>query len=242
MILSRIKVQIPNTLTLFNLMLGVAAIIHVLNGGLVLAAILIAIAALFDFLDGFAARLLNVKSEIGKELDSLADVVSFGAAPAVFLFTAIKNNPSPGIFEGLNESLAYVALLIAAFSGYRLAKFNLDLRQTDSFLGLPTPANAIFIIPISLFATGALNTDFVFIQWIASNIWFQLLIIPVSCWLLISEIPLFSLKFKQGFGFKANRVKYIFLILSLLSILILGWAGIPAVILIYIGMSLLMIK
>ncbi len=242
MILSRIKAQIPNTLTLFNLMLGVAAVIHVLNGALVLAAVLIAIAALFDFLDGFAARLLNIKSDLGKELDSLADVVSFGVAPAVFLFTAIKNNPSPGVFEGFNEGIAYAALLIAAFSGYRLAKFNLDLRQTDSFLGLPTPANAIFIIPISLFATGALHTDFVFIQWIASNIWFQLLIIPLSCWLLISEIPLFSLKFKHGFGFKANRVKYIFLILSLLSILILGWAGVSAVILIYIGMSLLMMK
>jgi CDP-diacylglycerol--serine O-phosphatidyltransferase len=238
-ILSKIKAQIPNTLTLFNLMLGVAAVIHVLNGALVLAAVLIAFAALFDFLDGFAARLLNVKSEIGKELDSLADVVSFGVAPAVFLFTAIKSNPNPGVFEGFNSGLAYAALLIAAFSGYRLAKFNLDLRQTDSFLGLPTPANAIFIIPISLFATGVLHADFAFVQWIASNIWFQLLIIPLSCWLLVSEIPLFSLKFKHGFGFKANRIKYIFLILSLLGMVILGWAGIPSIILIYIALSLL---
>jgi CDP-diacylglycerol--serine O-phosphatidyltransferase len=237
MILSRIKAQIPNTLTLFNLMLGAASIIHVLNGSLNLAAVLIAIAALFDFLDGFAARLLNIKSELGKELDSLADVVSFGVAPAIFLFTAIKNNPNPGMFEGFNAQLAYAALLIAAFSGYRLAKFNLDLRQTDSFLGLPTPANAVFIIPVCLFATGSLHTDVAIVQWIASNIWFQLLIIPLSCWLLVSEIPLFSLKFKHGFGFRANRVKYIFLILSLLSLLVLGWAGIPLVILIYIGLS-----
>jgi CDP-diacylglycerol--serine O-phosphatidyltransferase len=220
-------------------MLGVAAIMHVLNGALNLAAILIALAALFDFLDGFAARLLNVKSEIGKELDSLADVVSFGVAPSVFLFTAIKSNPNPGLFEGLNMNLAYAALFIAAFSGYRLAKFNLDLRQTDSFLGLPTPANAIFIIPISLFATGSLQTDFLFIQWLSSNIWFQLLIIPLSCWLLVSEIPLFSLKFKHGFGFAANRIKYIFMILSLLGVAILGWAGIPLIILIYIVLSLL---
>lgn len=242
MIISRIKAQIPNTLTLFNLMLGAASIIQILNGKLILAAVLIAIAALFDFLDGFAARLLNIKSEIGKELDSLADVVSFGVAPAIFLFTAIKNNPNPGIFEAFNAGLAYAALLIAAFSGYRLAKFNLDIRQTDSFLGLPTPANAIFIIPVTLFATGALHTDFPVLQLIVSNIWFQLLIIPLSCWLLVSEIPLFSLKFKHGFGFKTNRVKYIFLILSLLSILILGWAGIPLVIFIYIGMSFLLMK
>jgi CDP-diacylglycerol--serine O-phosphatidyltransferase len=236
--LSAIKSQIPNTLTLLNLMLGSAAIIHLMTGEPVLAAILIAVAAVCDFLDGFAARLLNVKSEMGKELDSLADVVSFGVAPAIFLFTAIKNNPDPGIFEGMLNSLAYAALLIGAFSGFRLAKFNLDKRQTDSFLGLPTPANAIFIISVSLIGTAALATNSGFIYQVSSNIWFQLLIIPISCWLLISEIPLFALKFNKGFGFTANRPRYIFLIISLLNILLFGWAGLPLVIIIYIAISL----
>ena len=236
--LSAIKAQIPNTLTLLNLMLGSAAIIHVMTGELKLAAILIAIAAVCDFLDGFAARLLNVKSEMGKELDSLADVVSFGVAPSIFLFTAIKTNPDPGIFAGMLNTIAYVALFIGAFSGYRLAKFNLDKRQTDSFLGLPTPANAIFIISVSLIGTSALTSNSGFIYLVSSNIWFQLLIIPVSCWLLISEIPLFALKFNRGFGFNANRPRYIFLFISLLNILFFGWAGLPLIIILYIAISL----
>jgi len=219
-------------------MLGSAAIIHVMNGELKLAAILVAIAAICDFLDGFAARLLNVKSEMGKELDSLADVVSFGVAPSVFLFTAIKANPDPGIFAGMLDTIAYAALLIGAFSGYRLAKFNLDKRQTDSFLGLPTPANAIFIISVSLLGTEVLSSNSGFIYQVSSNIWFQLLLIPVSCWLLISEIPLFALKFNKGFGFNANRARYIFLLISMLNIVLFGWAGLPLVIILYIAISL----
>ena len=227
---------------MFNLMLGSAAIVHVMNGKLVLAAVLIAAAAVFDFLDGFVARLLKVNSEMGKQLDSLADVVSFGVAPAVFLFTAIRNNPEPGIFEGFQHILAYAALLIGAFSGYRLAKFNLDLRQTTSFIGLPTPANTIFIVPIVLIATGAVPHAGNLIFAISSNIWFQLLIIPLSCWLLVSEIHLFALKFTHGAGFTANRLKYIFLLLSLLLVLSLGWAGLPSVILLYIILSVMFVK
>ena len=236
------KSQVPNALTMVNLMLGSAAIVHVVNGRLVLAAVLIVLAAVFDFLDGFVARLLEVNSEMGKQLDSLADVVSFGVAPAIFLFTAIKNNPEPGIFEGFQHILAYAALLIGAFSSYRLAKFNLDLRQTSSFIGLPTPANAMFIIPIVLIATFAISSNSNFVFSICSNIWFQLLIIPLSCWLMVSEIPLFALKFDRGAGFAANRLKYIFLFLSLLLVLFLGWAGLPAVILLYIVMSVLFVK
>lgn len=219
-------------------MLGSAAIIHVMTGNLKLAAILVAIAAVCDFFDGFAARLLNVKSEMGKELDSLADVVSFGVAPSVFLFTAIKANPDPGIFSGMLNIIAYAALLIGAFSGYRLAKFNLDKRQTESFLGLPTPANAIFIISISLIGTAAITTNSSFIYLACSNIWLQLIIIPISCWLLIFEIPLFALKFNKGYGYAANRPRYIFLLLSLLTILLFGWAGLPLVIILYVAISL----
>ena len=236
------KSQVPNALTMLNLMLGSAAIVHVVNGRLVLAAILIVIAAAFDFLDGFAARLLKVNSEMGKQLDSLADVVSFGVAPAVFLFTAIRNNTEPGIFEGYQHILAYAALLIGAFSGYRLAKFNLDERQTSSFIGLPTPANAIFIIPLVLIATGALPSDSNLIFNISSNIWFQLLIIPLSCWMLVSETPLFALKFSRANGAASNNMKFIFLGLSLLFVLLLGWSGFPLVILMYILLSLFFVK
>lgn len=237
--LKNLIAQIPNSLTLLNLMLGSAAIIHVVKGDLVPAAFMIGIAAICDFLDGFAARLLKVKSEIGKELDSLADVVSFGVAPAVFLFTALANNPEPGILAPFQNVLAYSALLIGAFSGYRLAKFNLDLRQTNSFLGLPTPANAIFIIPVALIATQSVIVEKEIIFGLFSNIWFQVGIVPLSCWLLVSEIPLFALKFSHGAGFKANRVKYIFLAMSLLLVLLLGWAGLPAVIFLYVIISLI---
>ena len=237
-----LKSQVPNALTMLNLMLGSAAIIHVLNGRLLLAAVLIAFAAIFDFFDGFAARLLKVNSEIGKQLDSLADVVSFGVAPAIFLFTAIKNNTEPGIFQEYQHVLAYAALLIGAFSGYRLAKFNLDLRQTSSFIGLPTPANAIFIIPLVLIASGALPSANQFMVFISSNIWFQLLIIPLSCWMLVSEIPLFALKFSKEDGASAKRVKYIFLGLSLSLVLLLGWSGLPLVILLYILLSVFFVK
>lgn len=223
-------------------MLGSAAIVHVVDGRLGLAAILIAFAAVFDFLDGFAARLLKVNSEMGKQLDSLADVVSFGVAPAIFLFTAIRDNYQPGVFEGYQHILAYAALLIGAFSGYRLAKFNLDVRQTRTFIGLPTPANAIFIIPLVLIASGAVSPGSNLIYTISSNIWFQLAIIPLSCWLLVSEIHLFSLKFNHGFRFSANRVKYIFLVMSLLIFLFLGWAGLPSIILLYIILSVLFVK
>ena len=240
--LQLLKSQVPNALTLLNLMFGAAAIIHVVEGNLVLAAVLIAFAAVFDFMDGFAARLLKVNSELGKQLDSLADVVSFGVAPAIFLFTAINNNAEPGIFEVFQHVLAYSALLIAAFSGYRLAKFNLDVRQTSSFIGLPTPANAIFIIPIALIASGAVQSEGNLIFSICSNIWFQLLLIPVSCWLLVSEVHLFALKFSRGGKFYTNRVKYIFLGVSVILVAILGWAGLSAAILLYIILSVLFAK
>lgn len=224
---------------MLNLMLGSAAIVHVVNDNLVFAAVLLAAAALFDFMDGFAARLLKVNSEIGKQLDSLADVVSFGVAPAVFLFVAIRDNAEPGAFVGFQHILAYAALLIGAFSGYRLAKFNLDTRQTSSFIGLPTPANAIFIVPLVLIATAAIPSGGNLIFSICSSIWFQLLIIPLSCWLLVSEIHLFSLKFTRNGNFSANRLKYMFLILSLLIIVFMGWTGLPTVILLYIVLSVM---
>jgi len=134
----KIKSHIPNTITLLNLFSGVMGIIWVLDGQLLYGAYFVLIAAGFDFLDGFVARLLKVQSEIGKELDSLADVVSFGVLPGIMLFTMVRD-------QAELPWLPYLTLIVPMLSAYRLAKFNLDTRQTDRFIGLPTPANALFI-------------------------------------------------------------------------------------------------
>ncbi|HPG33657.1 MAG: CDP-diacylglycerol--serine O-phosphatidyltransferase [Lentimicrobiaceae bacterium] len=239
----KIRQHIPNTITLFNLISGSIAIVQALDGNLHLAAILVGLAAVFDFFDGFAARLLHVKSEIGKELDSLADVISFGLAPGVFLYILLKNNAAlSAISPQVNTIIPYLAFLVSAFSALRLAKFNLDTRQTDSFLGLPTPANAIFIISLSLISGKYALQDAGIISVIAGNLWIQLVLIPISCLLLVSEIPLFAMKFSNGFSFAQNKLRYVFLLLSVACLLTLQWAGIPAIILLYILLSLIFRK
>jgi CDP-diacylglycerol--serine O-phosphatidyltransferase len=233
-----IKKHIPNSITLLNLMSGSAAAIAAMNGQMGAAVALTGLAAVFDFFDGFAARLLHVKSETGKELDSLADVVSFGFTPSVILFSLISDNAAMITSEGIAFLLPYASLLIGAFSALRLAKFNLDTRQTDSFLGLPTPANAMFIVSLPLITGSSAIQDAGIISLVAGSLWFQLLLIPASCYLLICEIPLFALKFPNGFAFSANRVKYLFLILSVFALIALKWAGIPVIIILYILISL----
>ena len=238
----KIRQHIPNTITLLNLISGSAAIIQALEGNLHIAAMLVGLAAIFDFFDGFAARLLHVKSEIGKELDSLADVISFGLAPGVFLYILLKNNEALSEFHMLANIIPYLAFLVSAFSARRLSKFNLDSRQTDSFLGLPTPANAIFIRSLSLISGKHALQDAGIITLIAGNIWVQLMLIPISCVLLVSEIPLFAMKFSHGFSFAQNKLRYVFLLLAAACFITLQWAGIPAIILLYILLSLIFRK
>ena len=203
-----IKSHIPNTITVFNLLCGSIAVILLFNGSLKGAALLVGLAAVFDFLDGFTAKLLNAKSLIGKELDSLADIVSFGLVPSLFLFVLIKSELN---FNGCfyNEAIPYLALAVTAFSALRLAKFNLDTRLTTSFIGLPVPAYAIFIIS---FVMVALYNDapLPVLNQVASNIWVQLTVIAVSSFLLVSEIPMFAMKFSKGYGIKENNVRYSF--------------------------------
>lgn len=232
-----IKKHIPNTITLLNLLSGSVAAILAVEGLLITAAALVGLAAVFDFFDGFIARLLHVKSEIGKELDSLADVISFGLTPSVILFIMIRENAGIQPQSGVLSFLPYTALLIAAFSALRLAKFNLDTRQSTSFLGLPTPANAMFIVSLPFFAGSQAIQDAGLLSMVAGNIYFQLALIPVSCFLLVSEIPLFGLKFANGFSIKANKLKYALLVGSLITILIFKWAGIPLIIVLYILIS-----
>lgn len=222
----KIKAQIPNAITLFNLLVGVIGIIRVLDGDIVSGAYFILLAAFFDFLDGMIARLLKVQSEMGKELDSLADVVSFGVLPGVILFMMAKANST-------SDWLPYLTLIVPMLSAFRLAKFNLDTRQSDRFIGLPTPANALFISTLPFLA----------MQWpvlgeIVTSPWVLVGIAWVFSILLLAEIPLIALKFKN-FSFQQNVFRYVLIGLSLGIFLWLGLAGIPLIILVYIGLSII---
>lgn len=222
----KIKSTIPNGFTLLNLLSGVIGIIWVLQGDIFSGAYFILISAVFDFFDGFAARILKVSSEIGKQLDSLADLVSFGVLPGFILFKMAE------VQSGW-EWLPYFTLIVPLLSAYRLAKFNLDTRQSDQFIGLPTPANALFVCTLPYLAISVPQIE----------VWLNLpLVIVIVAWimaiLLVLEIPLIALKFKN-FSFKPNVFRYTLLGIGVLLISLFGLAGIPWVILAYIGLSLI---
>ena len=203
-----------------------------MGGSLPLALLFIVLGAVFDFFDGFTARLLGVSSPIGKELDSLADVVTFGVAPASMAFTLLGNiSCSAGGRCPMAPYFPYAAFLIAAFSALRLAKFNLDTRQSHSFIGLPTPANALFWGSL-IVGLGDRIYDF---SWAGCLI---LVGVFVSSWLLVSEIPMFALKFKQ-WGWKGNEVKYIFLITCIPLVAIFGISSFAIIIAWYVILSVI---
>jgi CDP-diacylglycerol---serine O-phosphatidyltransferase len=235
--LSPVK-NIPNTLTLINLVAGCLSIVSTFEGNLLLASYLILIASIFDFLDGFTARLLKAYSPLGKELDSLADLVSFGVAPAAILYHYLKVSLSFPVNEGFStgQVILVVPFLIAAFSALRLAIFNLDTRQTSSFIGLPTPANALLIVGLVL----GMNSPFAnFFQGIVSSSYTLIVIIVVLSALLVSPIPMFSLKIKS---LKLNESwqQFILLIIGALLIFLLGKAALLPIILFYIVFSLML--
>lgn len=223
-----IRKHIPNAITCLNLFSGCIAIVFAFQGAYMTAACLIAMAAVFDFLDGFAARLLKAYSPIGKELDSLADIVSFGVAPGAMIYSFISDM---SYATDNSESLAYFAFLIPVFSALRLAKFNIDERQTTSFIGLPTPANALFwAFGIAGSFEYVLDTTFDPLIVIAVTIFFS--------WLLVSNIPMFSLKFKH-YKWQGNRKRYYFLAGCIILLILFGLPGVSACILWYIGLSTL---
>lgn len=222
--------QIPNSITCCNLICGCIATTYAFGGHQDKALLFIILGAIFDFFDGMSARLLKVSSPIGKELDSLADDVTFGVAPAMMVFTLLHQLHYPSSLDGLREYLPYSAFIIAAFSALRLAKFNLDERQTTSFIGLPTPANALFWG--SLIVGGSTRlTHFHY------SLAVVLVLILLTCWLLVSEIPLFALKFKQ-WGWKGNEVKYVFLLTCIPLLAVMGVSGIAVAIAWYVVLSL----
>jgi len=219
-----IKKQIPNALTCANLLCGCIGVVFAFKGQLDVSAYAVLLAGLFDFFDGFAARLLNVKSMIGKELDSLADMVSFGFLPGVVMFQLLLQSD-------LNYSyLPYLGFLITIFSALRLAKFNIDTRQTEDFIGLNTPMNTMFIVSLPF-----IQKDYPAL--LGSALLLIALTIIMSA-LLVSEIRIFSLKF-SSMGWKENQVKFIFLILSAILIAILKFTAVPFILIAYIGASLI---
>ena len=227
------KKHIPNTLTCLNLVCGTLSAMAALKGNLEMAAIWILIAALFDFLDGFAARLLKVASPIGKELDSLSDVVSFGVAPAMIIYTWLTRclyEMAPAISgSGFMKLMPYIALLVPAMSAVRLARFNIDERQATTFIGLPTPANALFLgfIPLAADKLSFLN-----------NFWMVWIFILVFSLLLVSPISMMSLKFKD-LKFKGiNIARYVLIIIGVILIPFFRWGAFPLIILAYILISL----
>lgn len=198
-----IKKHIPNTITCCNLISGCIATSFAFGGSPKLALLWIIIGAMFDFFDGMSARLQHVSSPIGKELDSLADDVTFGVAPATIVFSQLYVMEYPSFLESLRPVLPYAAFIIAAFSALRLAKFNLDERQSTSFIGVPTPANALFWGSLIVFNP----------EWLTVHSWSLFIILAlilITSYLLVCELPLFALKFKQ-WSFKGNEVKYVFI-------------------------------
>jgi CDP-diacylglycerol--serine O-phosphatidyltransferase len=218
----RLTKHIPNTITLVNLFCGILAVIFGLKGWLHFSVYLIIAAAIFDFFDGFAARLLKAYSPMGKELDSLADLVSFGLAPSILIYYRFSGYLSPQIHAGnlvLFEMLSFTPLLIALFSALRLAKFNIDTRQTTDFIGLATPANALLIAMMLHYSSYNVKFDFLF-----DNLWFFPMISVLLSLLLVSEIPMFSLKFKS-LKFADNKAKYLFFIYSALLVIPVAATG-----------------
>ena len=197
------KKHIPNAITCCNLLCGLLAIVVAFQTGkLILSLLFVLMAAVFDFFDGFAARALKAYSPIGKELDSLADMVSFGVAPAIVGYVYANSFP-------------YVALLplfIAVFSALRLAKFNIDSRQSENFIGLATPACAILFISLTAYFSDTAN-----VANLGWRYWIPIALVPILCFLLVSEIPMFSMKLKN-FSFKDNKVRFIFLVIVIVEI------------------------
>ena len=278
-----IKKHIPNAITCCNLFCGCLAIVQAFEGNLVYSAYLVGLAAIFDFFDGFAARMLRVASPIGKDLDSLADMVTFGVVPGVIMYKIALFGQQAYVEEttiGLqiddvfwSKVAPFFCFIVTIFSAIRLAKFNNDTRQTDSFIGVPTPAVAIFICSLVLvFGIGVprdlglgafyaflnnypegldkikpindlnLLTTYETFKLIVAEIFvntiFNISICVVFSFLLISELPLFALKFRN-FSWRGNRIRYSFLGLSLLLLITLQFVGIPLIIILYILMSVI---
>lgn len=223
--------HIPNIVTCCNLFSGCIASVMAFQANYKLAISFIILAAIFDFFDGMLARALNAHSPIGKDLDSLADAISFGMAPSLIVFSLFKEVQIPEFLISIADYIPYTAFLISVFSVLRLAKFNVDTRQTSSFIGIPTPANALF--------WGSLvvgEHDFLISE--NFNVLYLIALVLFTSWLMVAEIPMFSLKFKN-LSWRDNKVRFIFLIICIPLTLLLGTSCFAAIIIWYALLSLI---
>lgn len=236
-----VKKHIPNVITLLNLSAGIFALIHAFNGNYNEAFSCVCVGIFFDFWDGFFARMLKVQSPLGVQLDSLADMVTSGVVPGVVMYKMLadiqENQPDYNLtpetfYMGI---VPYLGFLITLGSCYRLAKFNIDTRQTDSFIGLPTPANALLImsLPMILF-----DNQFEALSNLLSNPYVLVGISLFSTYILNAEIPLFSLKVKY-FSWANNKIQILFMVVSALFLIFFQYLGIPMIILFYVLLSVI---
>lgn len=224
--------QIPNTVTCCNLFSGCVASYMAFQGNYTLATLFIIIGAVFDFFDGMLARLLHVSGPMGKELDSLADDITFGFAPATVVFSLFHEVYYPDFLLPLKDILPFAAYLIAVFSALRLGKFNIDPRQSSSFIGLPTPANALFWSSLTVGAHSFLTST-------SFNALYLLVLVCIMSYLLIAELPMFSLKFKN-LSWADNKVTYLFLVVCIPLLAVWQLSGFAAVIGWYIILSVIL--
>lgn len=219
--------HIPNVLTCLNLLCGCVGVVEAFHNNIIISCWLIGIALIFDFFDGFAARLLKVSSPIGRDLDSLADMVTFGLLPSIIIYQLLMQS----IPDLMGIWKAYPAFLIAIFSAIRLAKFNNDPRQSDSFIGVPTPAAALLIasLPLIIFSDESWKPLIV-------NTNNLLILTVVMCYLLVSEIKLLALKFRS-FGWKGNEARYSLMILTVVLLLLFKILAVPIIFVAYLGLS-----
>lgn len=235
-----IKKYIPNTITLCNLLCGVLATIFAYNGYYQHAAVFFLLGIVFDFFDGFTARMLHVKSDIGKELDSLADCITSGLLPSMVIYTmmqaSLSSMSTDWVADWFPVSWAQIisssAFLIVMFSALRLAIFNLDTRQTESFIGLPTPACGLVVVFLPFLR------DIAFFSEALTNYWVLLALTIILSLLLVSQIPLFALKFKN-FGWKGNQNKWILIAFSAVMIFLMNWKAFPFIIIFYLILSVI---
>jgi CDP-diacylglycerol--serine O-phosphatidyltransferase len=225
-----LKAHVPNAITLGNLFCGCIAVVFALGENFEMAFLFVALGIFLDFFDGFFARIFKVSSELGLQLDSLADMVTSGVTPGLVMYQLLKSG------SGWNfEWIPFLGFLITLGSCYRLANFNIDTRQTDSFIGLPTPANALFIMSLPLVKA---HTDSFFVLEALTDHGILLAITLFSAYILNAEIPLFALKVKE-FSFGKNALQLVFLAISLVLLISLQYLGIPLVIITYILMSVI---
>ena len=231
--------QIPNFITLGNLLSGTVAVIFAVEGDYKMAALFVCIGIIFDFFDGFVARLLKVSGELGKQLDSLADMVTSGVVPGIIMYKLLQDYliDKPNIMNSAVQifDIPLFGMLLTLAAGFRLAKFNIDTRQTDSFIGLPTPAMSLFVLSLPLITE---YSDVDFVKDLIKNNYFLIGVTFVLSYFMHAELHLFSLKFKD-YSIKNNSIKYIFLSISIILIGTIHFLSIPIIIVIYVLLSLI---